>query len=88
MLNLQEAVYKQIEEMEDDKESVIYENYEVNERVKIQTYIVIVKIKSYGSRIYQGILHSDGDISVKYMGVDNDMFKAMTSNLAVGGGVA
>ncbi|NMM61195.1 hypothetical protein HBE96_00445 [Clostridium sp. P21] len=88
MLNLlKEAVYKQIEEMEDDKESVIYENYEVNERVEIETYIVIIRIRSFGFRIYHGMMHSDGDISVKFMGVDNDMYLAMTSNLKVLGEV-
>lgn len=81
---LREAVLEKIRDMADDKEEVIYENYEVNERVKIETYIVIIKIHSFGFRIYQGMLHSTGEISVKYMSVDNDMFKAMTSNLYLG----
>ncbi|MBC2580856.1 hypothetical protein [Clostridium sp. DJ247] len=78
---LKEAVVKQIIEMADDKAPVIYENYEVNEKLEIQTYVVIVKISSYGFRIYQGMLHSTGRISTKYMSVDADMFNAISSSL-------
>lgn len=61
---LKEEVYKQMKDMEDDKQPIIYENYEKREGVEI--YIVIVKINSYGFRIYQGMLQPD-----------NDMFNAM-----------
>lgn len=75
--NLKTAVEEQIKEIADDKEPVIYTSYEVNTRFKIETYIVIVRIWRYGFRIYQGMLHSTGGISVKYMNVDSDMFQAM-----------
>ncbi|AKA71943.1 hypothetical protein [Clostridium scatologenes] len=84
MLNLQESVYRQIEEMVDDGEPIIYENHEVNKRLNIETYVVIVKSHSYIFRIYQGMLHSTGRISLKFMSVDINMFKAMTSNLDLG----
>ncbi|MBC2579956.1 hypothetical protein [Clostridium sp. DJ247] len=74
---LKQAVHEQIKEMADDKVPVIYENYEINERLKIETYIIIIKSLSYGFRIYQGMLHSTGRISTKYMSVDEDMLKAM-----------
>ena len=77
MVNIQEEVYKKIEEMSDDKEPIIFENHYINKRVEIETYIVIVEIHSFGFRIYQGMLHSDGDISVKFVSIDVDMFNAM-----------
>lgn len=74
---LKEAVYGQIKEMADDGSTVIYEKHEVNERLNIETYVVIIKINSYVFRIYQGMLHSTGNISVKFVSIDEDMFNAM-----------
>lgn len=78
---LKEAVYRQIEELADDDEPIVFENYEVNKRLNIEAYVVIVKSHSYIFRIYQGMLHSTGRISVKFVSVDINMFKAMTSTL-------
>lgn len=72
---IKEELYKQMKDMEDDKQPIIYENYEIREGVEI--YIVIVRIASYGYRIYQSMKHTTGRITTKYMSVDNDMFNAM-----------
>ncbi|EET87639.1 hypothetical protein CcarbDRAFT_1921 [Clostridium carboxidivorans P7] len=50
---------------------------EKNERLNIETYVVILKIHSYIFRIYQAMLHSTGNISVKFVSVDADMLNAM-----------
>ncbi|MBV7276048.1 hypothetical protein JMF89_01280 [Clostridiaceae bacterium UIB06] len=78
---LKEAVYEKMMDMADDKELVVYENYEISERHGTETYVVIIEISSYRFRIYQGMLHSTGRVSVKYMSVDSDMFKAMRGTL-------
>jgi hypothetical protein len=72
---IKEELYKQMKDMEDDKQPIIYENDEVREGVEI--YIVIVRIASYGYRIYQAMKHTTGTITTKFMSVDNDMFNAM-----------
>ena len=72
---IKEELYKQMKDMEDDKQPIIYENDEVREGVEI--YIVIVRIASYGYRIYQSMKQTTGTITTKFMSIDNDMFNTM-----------
>lgn len=76
---LKESVYEKIKEMADNIEKIVYENHETNERLGIETYVIIVKTSSYKFRIYQGMLHSTGRITVKFVSIDSDMLKAMQS---------
>lgn len=77
IMKIREAVYRQIKELADDGEPIIYENHEINKRLNIETYVVIIKSHSYIFRIYQGMLHSTGNTSVKFVSADADMFNAM-----------
>jgi hypothetical protein len=81
---IKEAVHEKMEDMADDRVKIIYENYETTSKFNIETYIVIVELMDNRFRIYEGMKHSINSYTVKYITVEEDMFKVMTSNLNLG----
>jgi hypothetical protein len=74
---LKKAVYEKMKDFEDDKENIIYENYQEEDEIRpYDTYKVIVKTSTNNFRIYSGMLHSTGNVTVKFIFIDDDMIKA------------
>ncbi len=77
---LKEAVYEKMTELCDDKEDIIYEDYNENKTINLEWYQVIVKTSNKNFRIYLGTLHSTKNISVNYMSINENMLDAIIKN--------
>jgi hypothetical protein len=82
MLNLQEKIYEKMNTLVNYKEQIIYQSHQNDGEDDIEILTIIVKIKHSRYRIYKGTKYNK-TISVEYMSIEEDMIKAITSNLKV-----
>lgn len=81
MTNLQEKIYETMNILCNYKEQIIYKNYQNSDKDNLEMVTIIVAMPHNRYRIYKGISYKD-DISVEYFTIEEDMFKAMTGEVA------
>lgn len=81
MTDLQEKIYEKMNILCNYKEQIIYKNYQNNDKDNLEIVTIIVAMPHNRYRIYKAINYNN-DISVEYFTIEQDMFEAMTGEVA------
>lgn len=76
---LRESLLKEIERFGFSSCPIIFDNRQHNDSMNIDSLDLIVKITETSFRVFHGLQHSDGFITINSIYIYNDMLKSMVT---------